>query len=192
MFTTLFLFTGCTTSELTYNNEALNLKVDQKQLQVHGTQIKSRSDNFSILFLNQKLIRLDDGTLVMYEKAKTDMQYEFANTTTRTIKVVFDAQRITKVYEHALVYAYQLVLADNSVLNVLVSQSFDQELSMVYGMSTQKLNKMLHKLNPNTSPAYYKNAITLNHKINPLLSNWTTWKINFLPLVQPLPRFISM
>ena len=192
MISTLLLFTGCTTSSLTYTKETLNLKVDNTQLQVHGTQLKSRSDNFSILFLDQKLIRLDDGTLVMYEKAETDIQYEFANTTTRTIQVVFDAKRLIKVYDHALVYAYQLVLADNRILNILISQSYDQELSMVYGMSTQKLDKMLHKLNPNTAPAYYKNAITLNLDRNPLLSNWTTWKVNFVPLVQPLPRLMRM
>ncbi len=188
----LHIFSGCSTSGLTYTNEALNLTVDNTQLQVHGTEVKSGSDNFSILFLDQKLIRLDDGALVMYEKAETDMQYEFANTTTTTIKVVFDAQRIIKVYDNALVYAYQLILPDNRILNVLVNQSFDQELSMVYGMSTQKLDKMLNKLNPNTPPAYYKNAITLNNEYNPLLSNWTTWKVNFVPLVQPLPRLMHM
>jgi len=183
---------GCSTSELTYSNETLKLQVDQNLIQVHGTEVKSRSKNFSILFLEQNLIRLDDGSLVMYEEAFTDMQYEFANTTTTTIKVVFDAKHIIKVYDHALVYAYQLVLPDNRVLNVLVNQSYDQELSMVYGISTQELDKMLYKLNPNTPPAYYRNAMTLNTERNPPLSNWTTWKVNFLPLVQPLPRLMRM
>ena len=189
----LFLLSACTPySELSYNKSTLNLRVENTTLKVHGTEIKSNNENYAILYLHQKLLRLDDGSMVMYEYGETDLEYEFAQTTSRTVDIVFDARQITKVYEHALVYAYQIVLADSRVLNVVVSQSFDQEFTMVYGMNSEKLDKMLKKLNPLAKPVPHRNAITLEHEPNPLLSRWTTWKINFVPLVQPLPRFIRM
>ncbi len=189
---TLLAFTACSTSTLTYDKSTFNLRVDNKQLQIHGTEQKSNRENFSILFLEQKLIKLDDGSLVMYESGETDMSYEFANITTRTIDIVFDARKIITVYDKAFIYAYQIVLADGRVLNAVVSQSYDQEIAMVYGMSSDKLDKMLRKLEPTIQPVPYKNAIVLNNQPNPLMSNWTTWKVNFVPLVQPLPRRLTM
>jgi len=188
----VFILSACSNSTLTYDKSKLNLRVDNVLLQVHGTQLKSNRENFSILFLSQKLIRLNDGSIVMYEYGRTDMAYEFAQTTRRTIDTVFDAEQIIEVYNKALVHAYQIVLSDGRVLNAIVSQSYDQEISMVYGMSSEKLNKMLKKLNPLAHPVPYKHAITLENEPNPLLSRWNTWKINFVPLVQPLPRFIRL
>jgi len=188
----LFILSACSNSTLSYDKSKLNLRVDNVLLQVHGTQLKSNRENYSILFLDQKLIRLDDGSMVMYEYGRTDMAYEFAQTTRRTIDTVFDAQRIVEVYNKALVYAYQIVLADGRVLNAVISQSYDQEISMVYGMSSEKLDKMLKRLNPVARPVPYRHAVTLEHEPNPLLSRWTTWKINFVPLVQPLPRFMRL
>jgi len=189
---TLFILSACSNSTLSYDKSKLNLRVDNVLLQVHGTQLKSNRENFSILFLDQKLIRLDDGSMVMYEYGQTDMAYEFAHTTRRTIDTVFDAQQIVEVYNKALVYAYQIVLPDGRILNVIVSQSYDQEISMVYGMSSEKLDRILKRLNPQAQPVPYRHAITLEHEANPLLSKWNTWKINFVPLVQPLPRFIRI
>jgi hypothetical protein len=188
----LFILSACSNSTLSYDKSKLNLHVNNVLLQVHGTQLKSNRENFSILFLDQKLIRLDDGSMVIYEYGRTDIAYEFAKTTRRTIDTVFDAQQIVEVYNKALVYAYQIVLSDGRILNTVVSQSYDQEISMVYGMSSEKLDKILKRLNPLARPVPYRHAITLEHEANPLLSRWTTWKINFVPLVQPLPRFMRL
>jgi len=190
--TTLFTFSACSTSTLTYDKSNLNLHVENTHLQVHGKELKSNRENFGVLFLDQKLIRLDDGSIVMYEYGETDMAYEFAQTTLRTMDIVFDARQIKKVYSKALVNAYQIVLPDERVLNAVVSQSYDQEISMVYGMSSEKLDKMLKKLNPYAQPVPYRHAITLEYEPNPLLSRWTTWKVNFVPLIQPLPRIMRM
>ena len=188
----LLLFSGCSTSTLTYDNSNLNLRVDNTILKVHGEEIKSHRENYSILFLEQKLIRLDDGSIVMYEYAQTDMAYEFAQITTRAIDIIFDARSIVKVYDKALIYGYQIILKDGRVLNAVVSQSFGEELTMVYGMSSQKFDEMLKKIDPNAKPVPYRNAVILKNEPNPLMSRWNTWKINFVPLVQPLPRLQRM
>lgn len=185
----LFLLNACSTpASLKYEDDTLNLQIAQKRLIVPSKQIKVNKENFSILFLEQKLLRLDDGSLVMYEEAETDMQYMFDPTTTRTISVVFDAINVIKVYEKDFIFAYQLVLKDQRVLNIIVSQGYDQELQMVYGMSTKQFVKTLNRLNANINSVPYLNTIELKNESEPLLSNWTMWKVNFYPLVIPIPR----
>ena len=187
-FLSALLLNSCAPSSLSYSNEQLQIQVNDAYLQLHGTKLKQQRENFSTLFLTQNLLRLDDGSIVMYENAQTDLQYQFDPTTTRSIRIIFDAKSINKVYENALLFAYQVVLQDNRVLNIIVSQAYDQELKMVYGMSTPKLNSMLRKLDPKAPSAYYENSINLNNERNPLMSRWTTYKIHIIPLVVPLRR----
>ena len=182
------LLIGCAKSNLSYENEQLQFQVNDSHLQLHGTQLKQEKENFSTLFLTQSLLRLDDGSIVMYENAQTDIQYQFDHTTTRSLGIIFDARSVNKVYENSLLFAYQVILRDNRVLNMIVSQGYDQELKMVYGMSTAKLNSMLQELDPNAQPAYYQNSITLNNEGNPLMSRWTTYKVHITPLVIPIRR----
>jgi len=186
--TSLLLNSCSTSSTLKYEKSNLNLQIEDKRIQVPSTQIKSTRENFSSLFLEQKLLRLNDGSLVMFEEAETDMQYMFDPPTTRTISVVFDAINVVKVYEKNFIYAYQLVLKDHRVLNIIVSQGYDQELQMVYGMSTKQFITTLNRLNANINTVPYQNAIELKNEPNPLLSKWTTWKVSFYPLVIPLRR----
>ncbi len=186
--TSLLLNSCSTSSTLKYENSNLNLQIEEKRIQVPSTQIKSTRENFSSLFLEQKLLRLNDGSLVMFEEAETDMQYMFDPPTTRTISVVFDAINVVKVYEKNFIYAYQLVLKDRRVLNIIVSQGYDQELQMVYGMSSKQFVTALNRLNANIKTLPYQNTIELKNEPNPLLSKWTTWKVSFYPLVIPLRR----
>ncbi len=184
----ILLISACATSNISYNNEQLSLQINDSHLQIHGIQLKQHRENFSTLFLTQKLLRLDDGNMVMYEEAQTDMQYQFDLPTTRSIGIIFDAKRVVKVYYNALIYAFQVVLKDNRVLNVLATQGYDQKLQMVYGMSTEKLNSMLKDLDPDALPVDYKNVINLRNEPTPFMSQWTTWKVHFVPLVVPLRR----
>lgn len=183
----ILLISACATSNISYNNEQLSLQINNSRIQVYGTQLKQNRENFSTLYLTQNLLRLDDGSIVMYEEARTDMQYQFDLPTTRSIGIIFDAKRVVKVYYNALIYAFQVLLKDNRVLNVLATQGYDQKLQMVYGMSTEKLNSMLKNLDPNVH-VYYKNVINLSHEPMPFMSRWTTWKVHFIPLVVPLRR----
>ena len=189
LFTTVILFiSGCATSNISYKNEQLSLQVNKSHLQVHGIKVDQNTKNFSTLFLSQNLLRLDDGSMIVYEDARTDMQYQFDPTAPRSIGIIFDAKRVVKVYYNALIYAFQVVLKDNRVLNVLATQNLDQRLQIIYGMSTEKLNSMLKNLDPDAQPVSYKNVINLSNESTPFMSQWTTWKVHFVPLVVPLRR----
>ncbi|RLA68234.1 MAG: hypothetical protein DRQ78_01565 [Epsilonproteobacteria bacterium] len=186
----LFLLGACgNTPNLDYANEYLSLQLGKEPLRIHGKEQKKYKENFSTLFLTQRLLRLDDGSLLMYEYAQTDMQYQFDPITTRSIEIIFDTRSIKRIYEKDFLFAYQLVLSDNRILNIIVSQGFDQELIMLYGMSTNKLNQILRTLDPDATQASYHNVINLKNENNPLLSKWTTIKVHLAPLVVPLRIF---
>jgi len=187
LLTFIFMISACSTpSLLQYDNSNLNLQIADKRIQVPSTQIKSTIEIFTSLFLVQKLLRLDDGSLVMYEEAETDMQYMFDHPTTRTISVVFDAAKVVRIYQKDFMYAYQLVLKDRRVLNIIVVQGFDQELQMVYGMSSKQFVNALNRLGANIDAVPYLNTIELKNESEPLISNWTTSKVSFYPLVIPI------
>ena len=185
----LFLLSGCATSDLSYKNDNIHLRINDASLKVHGVALQEKHDNFSTLFLTQRLLRLDDGSLAVFEDARTDMQFQFDQTTPRSIKIIFDAKSVLRVHYDTFIYAFQVVLKDNRVLNVIVAQGYDQELQMLYGMSTEKMDDILKELGQDAKPAFYKNVIDLSSEPTPYVSRWTVQKVHLVPLVVPVPRF---
>ncbi|HEY9128881.1 MAG TPA: hypothetical protein VIN02_03500 [Sulfurovum sp.] len=185
----LFILSGCATSDLSYKNDNIHLRINDASLQVHGVTLQEKHDNFSTLFLTQRLLRLDDGSMAVFEDARTDMQFQFDQTTPRSIKIIFDAKSVLRVHYNTFIYAFQVILKDNRVLNVLVAQGYNQELQMLYGMSTEKMNDMLKELGQDAKPAFYKNVIDLSSEPSPYVSRWTVQKVHLAPLVVPVPRF---
>lgn len=189
LLTFIFMISACSRpSVLQYDKSNLNLQLEDKRIQVPSTQIQLKIVNFGSLFLEQKLLRLDDGSLVMYEEAETDMQYMFQPTTKRIISVVFDAIKVINIYEKDYISAYQLVLKDRRILNIIVAQVFDQELQMVYGMSSKQYINTLNRLGADINGLPYSTTIELKNEPEPLLSKWTMSKVMFEPLVIPMLR----
>jgi hypothetical protein len=184
----IFLINGCATSNLSYSNKKLNLSINERSLQLDGVQLEEKHDNFSTLFLTQSLLRLEDGSIVVYEDARIDMQYRFDPSTPRSIKIIFDAKAVKKIYYSTSIYAFQVILKNNRVLNVLARQVYERDLKIVYGMSTEKLNSMLTKLDKNAQPAIINNVINLSHEPTPFISQWNIRKVHFEPLVVPSRR----
>ena len=188
--TVMFVLSGCGMSNLNYNNKQFTLQVEQGVFQSNGTLLNAQISNFNTLLINQKIIRLDEGNLVVYEDARTDLNYQFDPTTTRSIEVIFEASEVIRVYGKSLLFAYQLILKDGSILNVIAQQDDDQYLRILYGMSTVQLNKMLKQVDPDAREAYYKQVIIIQDEQNAILSKWDVQKVHFVPLVVPLARMM--
>ncbi len=190
--TAILMINSCGMSNLSYNNKQLTLQVEKSSLNIEGILLKQHKDNFSSLYLAQKVLRLSEGNLVVFEDARTDILYEFEPMISRSIQIIFEAKGIIKVYGKSHLYAYQLIMKDGSMLNMIAQQSDSQDLSFVYGMSTIQLNKMLKALDPDANAAYYNKVIILKDTSHAILSKWDVQKVHFVPLVVPLPRFMSM
>ena len=182
---------GCGMSNLSYDNKQLTVQIEKEYLQMDGALLSERRDNFSSLFLSQKVVRLTEGSLVVYEDARTDLDYEFEPPITRSIKIIFEAKNVVMVYGKSHLYAYQLILKNGKILNVIAQQTDTQQLKFVYGLNTSQLNKMLKQLDPDAGGAYYKQVIRLQDEGHAILSKWDTQKVHFVPLVVPLARMMG-
>ena len=181
----LVFLSACSTTDLSYKNNQLVLKVDDKHLQVNSRFINNRISNFSTLFIDHQLLQLNEGNIVVYEKARTDDMNEFYFPTVDTIKIVFDARYIRVVYFSSSFYIMQVVLADGRPLNVMVEQLEDQSLNMVYGMTNKQINHLLSQLDSQKRMPLDQHVITLNLQQSAILSRWTTYKVNIMQLVGP-------
>ena len=173
-------------SGIEHTQNKLSFQVEQNQVLLDADLLQKKRENFSILFLSQKILRLKEGNIVVYEEARTDDLYEFSPPTATLIKVLFEANSIIAVYGRSHLYAYQLTLANKQVLNVIAQQDESQRLRFVYGMNNRQFNTMLKQLDPNTPIAPYKGVMLLNSVNHVILSKWSTKKIQFYPLVRPL------
>jgi len=190
--TVTFIISGCgASSNLHYNNKQLTIQVAEEYLQLDGTLINEHRDNFSSLYLSQKVLRLNEGNVVVYEDARTDLDYEFEPPIMHSMKIIFEAKSVIMAYGKDHLYVYQLILKDGRLLNVIAQQGDTQQLKFIYGLSTAQLNKIIKQLDPNAGGAYYKQVIQLQDERNAILSKWDMQKVHFVPLVVPLAKMMG-
>ena len=173
-------------SGIDHSQNKLTLQVEQNQVLLDAELLQKKGDNFSILFLSQKILRLKEGNIVVFEEARTDDLYEFSPPIMTIISVLFETRSIIRVYARNNLYAYQLALPNKKILNVIAQKDETQHLKFVYGMSNRQFNTMLKQLDPNAPIAPYKDVVRLNSTNHAVLSKWDTKKIQFYPLVRPL------
>ncbi len=178
--------TGCNTSSLTYQNATVNLQLDDNHFQVQGKTLHVHTDNYANIFLTQRILRLNDGSIVVYEEAKTDDLYEFNYSAIPTIKAVFDARAVSQIYFKSSFYLLQLTLQDGSILNLAAENIDDQRLAYVYGMNTGEFRKMLKQFATDKSPIQTQRVVSLRNDKSAIQSRWNSKKINFIPLVTPV------
>jgi hypothetical protein len=191
LFALLFVLGGCSTTDLSYNNNALVLQLNSQSLHLNASNLGERRENFGNLYLSYRVLQLDDGNKVVYERARTDSSYEFNFTTMTTIKIVFDAIEIREIYFSNSFYVLQLTLQDGRVLNTIVEQLEDQSLNIVYGLSNKQIYNLLNQLGVDAFGPLRKNVIKIQSVNSSIYSNWTTKKVHFAPLIVPI-RLIAI
>ncbi len=182
----LALLSGCSIANLTYNSKELVLQLDEKHLKVKGTPISSHRDNYNNLYLFQEAFRLDDGTVLIYEEAITDINYEFNFSAARSIRAIFDAKKVKEIYSKSFLFVFQVLLKDERTLNVVAQLHDDQRLSFVYGMSNTHIQNLLKHLEVEAKKPLSKEVVTSHDEKKILLSQWSTQMVHFTPLITPV------
>jgi len=185
LFAAIFLFSACSTSQVDFHDDKIMIQSGSNTSYYDGQLIAKYNENFSTLFIDRKILQVPQGNLIVYEHARTDLQYEFEPSLQRIIWIVFDARQIIPVYIGSQLSAYQIALPNGQWLNILAQQSDTQELYFIYGMSTNQFNTMLQKIDPNAPFAPYKHVLKLHKKQEAIQSRWTMQKVHFVPLVVP-------
>jgi hypothetical protein len=179
------LLSGCSMANLSYADERLAINVEAMHLSVNGISLGHHTEHFQNMTLLQESLRLDEGNIVVYEEAQTDVTYEFNLATANSVEAIFDAQKVTTLYSGSEFYLFQVYLKDASVLNVAAEQHDDQRLALVYGLTTLQLKKIIDALGATARETPLQNARLLTEESNILLSKWTMQTIYFRPLIVP-------
>ena len=185
---TLLFIGACGRSDIGYTHNSLSLGLEDNRVLLDASLLHQSRQNFKTVSIDKKVLRLKEGNIVVYEDANTDLSYEFARSTTSTIRVLFNAHSVSKVYARHNLYGFQLLLANNRVLNVIAQQSESQQLRFLYGLSTRQFNRILKTLDPAAPTAAVSNVLTFTSAQQPLMARWTTMNVDFLPLVHPVPQ----
>ncbi|QOR62826.1 hypothetical protein IMZ28_04995 [Sulfurovum indicum] len=188
----LFFLTACGTySDMGYQNGRFYLQAEKIPVELDAAFVTQKRTNFSSLFLQQNILRLQEGNLVVYENAKTDLSYEFEPTLTRIIEVIFQTRKKIPLLIKSHIHAYHVVLPNGQVLNLIAQQDNSQQLKLLYGMSTLQFNRILKQLDHTAPSAHYQDVLTLYQADHALLTQWDDMKVHFYPLVVPLPRLMT-
>jgi hypothetical protein len=190
--TAALLLSACgALSHIGYRDGTLVISMDQAISELHAVETAKRIDSYKSLFIYQHILRLKEGNFVVYENAKTDIQYEFEPTMMRTIDVVFETRKKVLVYAYAHLRAYQLFLPNGKILNLIAQQSESQELQLLYGMSSAQMDRLLHSLDPHAPATPYRDVLVIHDPHHALQTHWDVQKVHFYPLVVPLPRLLG-
>jgi hypothetical protein len=179
------LFVGCSITTLSYDNQQLSLSLDGEQIDINAKTIKRQNENYGKLYLSRRVLKLDNNTLVVYEKVRIDDQYELNFSTSQTVGIVFEAERVSRVYAHKGLYLYQLLLKDHKVLNLVVEQFLDQEIVFVYGMRSSQMRELLKDIDATTVRPLVDDVLILGGR-DIIKSRWSSQKVHFAPLITPL------
>lgn len=182
----LFSLLGCRRSSIAYLPQSVVIKLDESQSTLHTTLLHQKLENYNNLYVTQRILRLNDNSLVVYEEAVTDELFEFENTTAWLVSEIFDAKKIYKLYSNKHLYAFQLLLPNDQILNLIAQQDDSQELKLIYGMNTEKFMQILKELDNNTKDTYYQDVMTIENTSNAIQSKWSIIKVHFTPLITPL------
>jgi len=181
----MFILSGCGVTRLSLSNNKLLLQADGKNLKTEGTSIAKEFNNFGKLFLTQEIVKLSDSSIIVYEKAVVDSDYELNFSTSRTIGILFEARSVMPIYIKKGLHIYQLELKDGRILNLVAEQFADQQISFVYGMSTNHIREMLNELDAKSSRPLIDRVVKLDGSKKSILSRWSMHMVNFAPLITP-------
>lgn len=186
------LISACSApSGIGYQNGYLYFHLEDVLVEIKSSPIAQKRTNFKSLFLDQTVLSTKEGNLLVYENARTDLSYEFDPTLMRIINVIFETRKKIPVYIKAHLHAYQIVLPNGQLLNLIAQQDNTQHIKLLYGMSTAQLNNILKKLDPAASQAHYNRVLSLKNHRHAIMTKWDDMKVHFYPLVVPLPRLMT-
>jgi len=185
----LFIFAGCATSSLKLNKEKeLVLKYNSSDLKLTNKVLESKLLNFKDLFVEVSKLKSDDGRVIFYEQAWTNLSFEFVYGGLYTLMYVFDnRQNYELLYERNNLKLVQLKLKDARYLNVMIQASDAQVLSYAYGFSNYEFTQIANSIKEDGQKIEsLKYEALVFEETSKALSNWNDEVVFFTPLIIPI------
>jgi len=189
IFTVIF-FTGCTTSSLKLNkSEELVFNYNSTEYLLTNNIESKELQNYKDLFVYQYKLVNEQGRVLFYENARTELNYEFNFGGLYTVMYLFnDSQEYEEVFSKNNLRLVQLTLKDKTHVNVLIQASDTQIYSYVYGFSNHEFINLARKLRTDGDVEIKRlkyQGVSLSLSQDPI-TTWNDKLVYFTPLIRPL------
>ena len=189
MILTIIFISGCATSSLNVNKkDELVIKYEMNELILSSKVKKTGTLNYKDISIVQNRLQDEYGRVLFYEDVQTDLNYEFNFNELYSLLYIFgDIKEYERVYTRNNLSFFQLLLANDERMNVIVQASSSQRISFVYGFSNYEFIKLAKKIKADSKERLKRlryQATTLTKEQKPL-TKWSTKLIYFTPLITP-------
>jgi len=194
LFLISLLFIGCSSASLGLDKQDnLNLKYDDKNHLLTKDIVREEFLDFKDLSIQQYRGIVKGESIIFYEKAWTDMSFEFNFNGLPTVMYIFDdSRKYEKVYVRNNLTLVQIQLKDKNYVNVIIQDNNTQTYAYAYGFSNEEFLKIaeLIKLEDTEIVVPKYQAVTFDLNSKPQTS-WNPLLIYFTPLITPLRELRS-
>jgi hypothetical protein len=184
------IFVGCAKSSLELNKKSELLFEYNTQSFLFSNSITEHNFlNYKDLFVEQYKLENENGRVLFYEEATTELDFEFNFGGLYTVMYIFsDVQEYEELYRDNNLRLVQLKLKDKQYINILIQASDTQFISYVYGFSNAEFIKLAKQLSQesNREIKQLKHQGIILSKSQKPVTNWNAKMVFFTPLITPL------
>jgi len=166
-------------SSLNFKDGMVVLEVKGKKVNIKPSSIEVKSEHFSNADIEQKEFTVDK-VKSYYEVATTQELYEFNHNIDEIIKVLFDTQKVQKIFSIHELDAMQITTKNAEVINLFVTDNDTKEFHIFYGLSNELFRSTILTLS-GTDKFGFELADTL--ELNEAKTKWTVLNNDFNGIV---------
>lgn len=130
---TVLLLSACSSSSIKTTHQSLSLHNDDKLIHTSTKLLDKKFVNLSTIYINQEILRIEEGDIITYESVRIQRPYRIKNTYKRALGLIFNAQNVTKINGSNGLDYFKLRLRDERELHLIIKSSSKKQFAMVYG-----------------------------------------------------------
>jgi len=142
----LFLFSGCSTAQIDYKHQTLQLSIDNALIAKSRAK-KLYENRLRLAHINiyQVVYLLQNSNIVTYEEAYVEPYYRFARSIDMLVHIIFDKYHSKFIDRIGNIYFYQLSTKEKT-LYLLVQNRNKKKLEFLYGTNRAGFEDVLQKI----------------------------------------------
>lgn len=139
-------------SSLGLSQDKITISLNKKSTFIKVQLIEEKNLIFQTLYVKQKILERENGSLLVLEESRTDEGYQYNFPTSKSVQMILDAKEIKILLQANSLYFAQAVMRNREILNVIFRQSDDQSLILLYGLGNTELLGIIEALKSSVSP----------------------------------------
>lgn len=183
----LVIFAGCAANNMAVmNNNCFVLSVSDNKSILTSEVLESKNLRFSSpLIVEQSILKNGKNRILFLEKVSIDYDYMFNLNKLNSIDYIFDAKKVSVLYNNNTVLLVQIKTVHGVTLNILAYSNSIKSLSYIYGFSNDEFEKIAKEIikDTNTRLPLLKNQGKIMKQGDKPFSRWSETKLIVKPFI---------